>query len=167
MLSKPCRKSHSVRLHREFNEVQTPSSEELRSLSFEKTLHSVLQEVDLCHYHGKIRGIPESWVALSTCEGGLSGVVYDGTEMHHVEKSVDGMHFVYKQSDLVEHNKTCGYTGTDFHNPYALDETRRARVSFFSNACQIGKRCNYSVRDRRNQEYAGPTTRANNHAMSS
>lgn len=121
----------------------------------------------MCHYHGNIRGIPESWAALSTCEGGLSGVVYDGTEMHHVEKSVDGTHFVYKQSDLVEHNKTCGYTGTDFHNPYALDEIKRARVSFLcSNVWQIGKRCNFSVRDRRSQECAGPTTPANNPATS-
>lgn len=43
----------------------------------------------------------------------------------------DGTHFVYKHSDLVEDgNKTCGYTGTDFHNPYAVDETRKTRVSF-------------------------------------
>lgn len=77
--------------------------------------------------------MPESWAAISTCDGGVSGVVYDGVEMHYVEKSSDDdTHFVYKHSDLVEdHNKTCGYKGTDFHNPYALDETRKARVSVF------------------------------------
>lgn len=85
----------------------------------------------MCHYHGRIRDIPESWAAISTCDGGISGVVYDGMEMHYLEKSAeegDRMHFVYKHSDLAEHNKTCGYTGTDLHNPYALDETRKTRV---------------------------------------
>lgn len=26
------------------------------------------EEVDVCHYHGKIRGHPQSWAALSTCD---------------------------------------------------------------------------------------------------
>lgn len=95
----------------------------------------------MCHYHGRIRGIPESWAAISTCDGGISGVVYDGAEMHYVEKSPvegDDTHFVYKHSDLVEDgNKTCGYKGTDFHNPYALDETRKSRVSQFFRVLQL------------------------------
>ncbi|CAG7730408.1 unnamed protein product [Allacma fusca] len=39
---------------------------------------------ELCHYQGKIRGRPTSWVALSTCNG-ISGVVFDGEHLHHLE----------------------------------------------------------------------------------
>ncbi|KAJ8973101.1 hypothetical protein NQ317_008193 [Molorchus minor] len=75
------------------------------------------EEVELCQYNGKVRGKPDSWVALSTCNG-LSGVIFDGIEMHYIEKdmkSIEGgldvPHFLYKHSDLEEHNKTCGYGG--------------------------------------------------------
>ncbi|CAH1286643.1 unnamed protein product [Diabrotica balteata] len=73
------------------------------------------QEANICEYNGKVRGKPNSWVALSTCDG-LSGVIFDGEEMHYVEKGnsigdVESDHFLYKYSDLLEHNKTCGYAG--------------------------------------------------------
>ena len=45
---------------------------------------------ELCHYQGKIRGNADSWVAVSTCDGGLHGVVFDGREMYHVEKAGGG-----------------------------------------------------------------------------
>nr|CAI5835362.1 unnamed protein product [Callosobruchus analis] len=71
------------------------------------------EEVDLCQYKGTVRGKPQSWVALSTCDG-LSGVIFDGKEMHYVEKGsksegLDGTHFWYKHSDLVNNGKMCGY----------------------------------------------------------
>ncbi|CAH1169140.1 unnamed protein product [Phyllotreta striolata] len=69
-------------------------------------------EANLCDYKGKVRGKPNSWVALSTCHG-LSGVIFDGSEMHYIEKGPgsDDVHYFYKHSDLVENNKTCGYAG--------------------------------------------------------
>ncbi|XP_030753869.1 disintegrin and metalloproteinase domain-containing protein 12 [Sitophilus oryzae] len=82
------------------------------------------EEIDHCHYNGKVRGKPDSWVAISTCDG-LSGVVFDGKEMHYVEKdnrvdqgfdALQSDHFVYRHSDVVEQNKTCGYAG-DARNP--------------------------------------------------
>ena len=45
-------------------------------------------EVELCHYKGTVRGIPGSWVALSTCHG-LNGVVFDGLDAHHLERVED------------------------------------------------------------------------------
>ncbi|XP_066246766.1 disintegrin and metalloproteinase domain-containing protein 9 isoform X2 [Euwallacea similis] len=75
------------------------------------------QEVNHCHYNGKVRGKPQSWVAISTCDG-LTGVFYDGSDMHYIEKDKNVVdvceevpHFVYKHSHLMEHNKTCGYAG--------------------------------------------------------
>lgn len=68
------------------------------------------EEIDLCHYGGKVRGKTGSWVALSTCDG-LSGVVFDGREMHYIEKKDRDWHVLYKHEDLVEGNKTCGYAG--------------------------------------------------------
>ncbi|KAF2884513.1 hypothetical protein ILUMI_21658 [Ignelater luminosus] len=76
-------------------------------------------DVELCHYKGKIRGIPNSWAAISTCnEESLTGVVYDGQEMHYLQKASnnDDLHFLYKHSDLVNNNnKTCGYDDSYKH----------------------------------------------------
>lgn len=77
-----------------------------------------ISEVDLCEYHGKVRGKPDSWVALSTCNG-LSGVIYDGNEMHYIEKHPDSViiginntdHHFYSHSNMINEKK-CGYTGT-------------------------------------------------------
>ena len=57
--------------------------------------------MELCHYNGHIRGgHPDSWAAVSTCDG-INGVIFDGTEYHHIEKAAadNATHFLYKQSD--------------------------------------------------------------------
>ena len=38
------------------------------------------------HGQGRIRGVKGSWAALSTCEGGINGVVFDGLDAHHIEQ---------------------------------------------------------------------------------
>ncbi|PNF29074.1 hypothetical protein B7P43_G12631, partial [Cryptotermes secundus] len=43
------------------------------------------KDVELCHYQGKLRGIHKSWAAISTCHG-LSGVIFDGEELHYLER---------------------------------------------------------------------------------
>ncbi|KAJ8960047.1 hypothetical protein NQ318_009484 [Aromia moschata] len=91
------------------------------------------EEVNLCQYHGKVRGKPDSWVALSTCDG-LSGVIFDGSEVHYVEKdarivdsSIEAPHFLYKHSDLAEHNKTCGYGGNAVDHEHVHQHNRILR----------------------------------------
>ena len=77
-------------------------------------------EVELCHYTGTLRGRAGSWAALSTCDG-LNGVVFDGRQMHHVEKApgarpaagLDSPHHVYRDQDAREANHTCGYQGRE------------------------------------------------------
>ena len=67
----------------------------------------LLQEI--CQYQGSIRGIPESWVALSTCDA-LKGVIFDGENLHYIqpqEQSLDSDHYLYRHNDLVA-NKSCG-----------------------------------------------------------
>lgn len=64
---------------------------------------------ELCHYQGSIRGVPGSWVAVSTCNG-LKGVIFDGENLHHIQpenESLDASHYLYRQSDLTA-NHTCG-----------------------------------------------------------
>ncbi|CAM9349119.1 unnamed protein product [Lampetra fluviatilis] len=39
---------------------------------------------ELCHYHGKLRGIPDSFVAVSTCHG-LHGMFHDGNHTYLIE----------------------------------------------------------------------------------
>ncbi|CAG9821991.1 unnamed protein product, partial [Phaedon cochleariae] len=91
------------------------------------------KEVNLCDYIGKVRGKPDSWAAISTCEG-MTGVIFDGRELHYVEKErssgrnpIESPHFMYKHSDLVEHNKTCGYGG-DAIDPARLHSHTENRI---------------------------------------
>lgn len=77
------------------------------------------EQVELCHYRGKIRDKPESSVALSTCHG-VRGVVFDGHETYYIESDVSigdvpnsidlANHYIYRHSDLLTHGK-CGYEG--------------------------------------------------------
>ncbi|KAK4875058.1 hypothetical protein RN001_011480 [Aquatica leii] len=92
------------------------------------------EDVDLCHYHGKIKGIPDSWAAISTCgDNGISGMVFDGKELHYLEKPIidrntkySDLHFLYKHSDLVtNHNKTCGYKN---HNHNVIENSLNNRI---------------------------------------
>ncbi|XP_062841666.1 disintegrin and metalloproteinase domain-containing protein 22 isoform X2 [Trichomycterus rosablanca] len=55
-----------------------------------------------CYYHGKVRDIPESFVALSTCHG-MHGMFFDGNHTYLIEpdeedkdKEQDQMHMIYK-----------------------------------------------------------------------
>ncbi|XP_043653610.1 disintegrin and metalloproteinase domain-containing protein 12 [Drosophila teissieri] len=72
-------------------------------------------EVDLCHYQGHIRGQPDSVVALSTCDGALDGIVFDGRQTYFIHPHVDGRgrlqddHYLLRQTDMHPTNATCGY----------------------------------------------------------
>ncbi|XP_016977548.1 disintegrin and metalloproteinase domain-containing protein 12 [Drosophila rhopaloa] len=72
-------------------------------------------EVDLCHYQGHIRGQPDSVVALSTCDGALDGIVFDGRQTYFIHPHVHGRgrlqddHYLFRQADIHPTNATCGY----------------------------------------------------------
>ncbi|KAJ8917846.1 hypothetical protein NQ315_010759, partial [Exocentrus adspersus] len=142
------------------------------------------QEVDLCQYNGKVRGRPDSWVALSTCDG-LSGVIFDGQEMHYVEKDnkiaegdgVEAAHFLYKHSDLAPHNKTCGYHDVEGHEDHLQHHNRILRYKRDANQNEHKVRGPYNankeskyvelvlVLDNREYKELGETmTRVLNHA---
>ncbi|CAL1269797.1 unnamed protein product [Larinioides sclopetarius] len=85
-----------------------------------------------CHYQGYVRGMNHSWAAISTCNG-ISGVVYDGEELHYVQpdsESDDG-HFLFRASDLKPQNFTCGFhdTGGLEIQSQVLEELKRNRRS--------------------------------------
>ena len=73
-------------------------------------------ELELCHYTGAVRGRPETWAAVSTCEGGVEGVVFDGVTMHHIQRlkssdlfpHLDNPHYLFNH-DHLETNSTCGF----------------------------------------------------------
>ncbi|XP_035701915.1 disintegrin and metalloproteinase domain-containing protein 12 isoform X2 [Folsomia candida] len=46
------------------------------------------EEAELCHYQGVVEGRPTSQVAISTCHGGIRGVIFDEDELHHLEPVV-------------------------------------------------------------------------------
>ena len=96
------------------------------------------QEVELCHYTGTLRDRPASWAAVSTCEGGVEGVIFDGQELHHLQKSdsqelmekYDNPHYLYRHQE-VKDNRTCG-----FHDTPAMvveeEQEEASTESFFS-----------------------------------
>ncbi|XP_058455265.1 uncharacterized protein LOC131432768 isoform X2 [Malaya genurostris] len=99
-------------------------------------------ETELCHYRGKIRDVPESSVALSTCRG-IRGVVFDGHETYYIESRdshnrTDGRlnrgnltdHYIYRHSDLLTEAK-CGYDGgsNSTHDPNLHRESEFQRLS--------------------------------------
>ncbi|KAM9560545.1 disintegrin and metalloproteinase domain-containing protein 11-like isoform 2-T2 [Salvelinus alpinus] len=58
-----------------------------------------------CYYHGRLRGVPGSWVALSTCHG-LRGMFSDGNFSYGIEPVLNTSgekqndHVVYRMPDL-------------------------------------------------------------------
>ncbi|XP_029109701.1 disintegrin and metalloproteinase domain-containing protein 11 isoform X1 [Scleropages formosus] len=58
-----------------------------------------------CYYHGRLRDVPNSWAALSTCHG-LYGMFSDGIFSYGIEPILSGneragnLHMVYKMPDL-------------------------------------------------------------------
>ncbi|KAG5872681.1 hypothetical protein JTB14_030052 [Gonioctena quinquepunctata] len=56
-----------------------------------------IQETNLCEYAGKVRDVPNSWVALSTCE------------VYRDDVSIESPHFLYKPSSLADHNGSCDH----------------------------------------------------------
>ena len=62
------------------------------------------EDVELCHYQGSLRGVPSSWAAVSTCDGHVSGALFDGKQMHFVENDNNGTHFHYREEDRVQND---------------------------------------------------------------
>ncbi|KAJ8344694.1 hypothetical protein SKAU_G00288870 [Synaphobranchus kaupii] len=57
-----------------------------------------------CYYHGRVRGVPGSWAALSTCHG-LRGMFSDGQFSYAIEPALDGdqaenAHVVHRMPNL-------------------------------------------------------------------
>ncbi|TMS21829.1 Disintegrin and metalloproteinase domain-containing protein 11 [Larimichthys crocea] len=56
-----------------------------------------------CYYHGRVRGLPGSWAALSTCHG-LRGMFSDGNFSYGIEPLSSGEeqndHVVYRMPDI-------------------------------------------------------------------
>lgn len=123
---------------------------------FEKYYHNGSQYIQrpvgeaagLCHYQGVIRGRPGSWAALSTCNG-VSGVVFDGEELHYVERipetpaSIQSPHYHFQHSDIIPRNFSCGYSGKPhpvrdlFHDENFSRLLRYKRSSTVSNSNNI------------------------------
>ncbi|XP_065225207.1 disintegrin and metalloproteinase domain-containing protein 9 [Planococcus citri] len=82
------------------------------------TKYPKAHEIELCHYNGNIRGVQNSWVAISTCNG-IRGAIYDGQEMHYIENipvlnqtKLTDPHVLYSHSDLKSSNFSCGSSNT-------------------------------------------------------
>ncbi|XP_064171016.1 disintegrin and metalloproteinase domain-containing protein 11-like isoform X3 [Anguilla rostrata] len=74
-----------------------------------------------CYYHGRVRGVPGSWAALSTCHG-LSGMFSDGQFSYGIEPALDSSdqaqhaHVVHKMPSLPL-SPTCPACTQDSNDP--------------------------------------------------
>ncbi|XP_065371221.1 disintegrin and metalloproteinase domain-containing protein 9 [Calliphora vicina] len=99
------------------NDDLLPSEHFLRYQNSNTTQGHVVQnftktEIELCHYQGSIRDQPQSYVAVSTCNGGINGIIFDGIDTFFIHSGSDGQlydeHFLYRHGDFTKNN-TCGY----------------------------------------------------------
>ncbi|XP_058535555.1 disintegrin and metalloproteinase domain-containing protein 33 isoform X1 [Ochotona princeps] len=70
---------------------------------------------DHCHYHGQVRGFPDSWVALSTCSG-LSGlIVLSCNTTYYLRPKAPGdpkeasTHTIFRIQQLLTWKGACGH----------------------------------------------------------
>uniref|UniRef100_A0A6P8I559 Zinc metalloproteinase-disintegrin-like atrase-A n=1 Tax=Actinia tenebrosa TaxID=6105 RepID=A0A6P8I559_ACTTE len=73
------------------------------------------KSIDNCYYHGTIKGLPKSSVAISTC-GGIEGLIFDGNERFYIQPSEEirntthaNPHIMFKMSDLKLPKVKCGH----------------------------------------------------------
>ncbi|XP_064650689.1 zinc metalloproteinase-disintegrin-like crotastatin [Lineus longissimus] len=86
---------------------------------------------EACHYHGTIRGSPDSAVVMSTCDG-LRGYFADGPDLFHIQphpepeavaKTGYPAHVVYKDQDIKRSGpRRCGHNSTIINNPHSIME---------------------------------------------
>ena len=126
------------------------------------------EEVELCHYTGTLRDRPGSWAAVSTCHGGVEGVIYDGDQLHHLQKSdskelfekYDNPHYLYRHVD-VKSNRSCG-----FHDTPTMvreeEEEEHSTESFFSEP-SFNRMLRYKRDISQLSEELGPTNKNNTH----
>ncbi|GBP06242.1 Disintegrin and metalloproteinase domain-containing protein 12 [Eumeta japonica] len=67
------------------------------------------EDFEVCQYSGKLKGVKNSWAAVSTCHG-IRGTIYDGSTLRYIEPKDGQDHYVYAHKDL-KTNFHCGYTG--------------------------------------------------------
>ena len=78
-----------------------------------------LDQMNLCHYRGHLHGERSTtWTAISTCNGTIQGVIYDGEQLWHLHpvllphsesQNNQGSHRLYQHSHQHDQNYTCGY----------------------------------------------------------
>jgi len=75
------------------------------------TTYTVKSGLEMCYYRGMVQGDVDSWLALSTCNGELNGVIQtaDGplviapSEGGHKREDADGiLHIIYREGDQVQ-----------------------------------------------------------------
>jgi len=90
------------------------------------TTYTVKSGLEMCYYRGMVQGDVDSWLALSTCNGELNGVIQtaDGplviapSEGGHKREDADGiLHIIYREGDQVQlPHFTCGSHSTLHEN---------------------------------------------------
>ena len=127
----------------------------------------IREELQLCHYNGKLRGVKHSWAALSICDGGLDGVIYDGRELHFIEKVDHGVHYHYRGSDhrsydasLVHNNSSEPLYSKDKTNNQSRDvDNKKIRLKRGISNSKVSRESSGDESGLNGRKYAGGNNR--------
>ncbi|XP_014645592.1 PREDICTED: disintegrin and metalloproteinase domain-containing protein 33 isoform X1 [Ceratotherium simum simum] len=75
----------------------------------------VPNHMDHCHYHGRVRGFPDSWVVLSTCSGMRGLITLSSNSSYYVHPRPAGgskdfsTHKIFRTEQLLSWKGACGH----------------------------------------------------------
>ncbi|XP_058143460.1 disintegrin and metalloproteinase domain-containing protein 33 isoform X11 [Dasypus novemcinctus] len=77
-----------------------------------QSVELVPKAADHCHYHGRVRGFPGSWIALSTCAG-LRGLIVLGDDASYylhppAPRATASTHRLFRMEQLLGRKRACG-----------------------------------------------------------
>uniref|UniRef100_A0A8C8SBP4 ADAM metallopeptidase domain 9 n=1 Tax=Pelusios castaneus TaxID=367368 RepID=A0A8C8SBP4_9SAUR len=116
-------KKHTI--HLEKNKEFLPKDFTVYTYSKEGKLQSENPDVkDHCHYLGYVDGVPDSIVAVSTCQGlrGLLQVENVTYGIQPMESSSSRKHLIYRMEHVKKESMMCGVNNTKTERDYAEDE---------------------------------------------
>ncbi|XP_045151477.1 disintegrin and metalloproteinase domain-containing protein 33 [Echinops telfairi] len=113
----------------------------------------VRKDMDDCHYHGRVRGYPDSWVVLSTCSGMSGLITLNSNASYYLRawppaRSKDPWtHKIFRMEQLLRWKGVCGHkTSSDRRDSTGLPRGPQSRSSPQGHRCQERRATDRSMR---------------------
>nr|XP_019589406.1 PREDICTED: disintegrin and metalloproteinase domain-containing protein 33 isoform X2 [Rhinolophus sinicus] len=123
-------------LELEKNQLLAPGYRETHYSPDGQPVVLVPNHTDHCHYHGRVRGFPDSWVILSTCFGMRGLITLNSNASYYVhpwpaeDAENVSTHKIFRTEQLLSWKGSCGHS----------DSGDKGDMASFSHATQIRER---------------------------